>query len=412
VLLELRLAWRNVWRNPRRTVLTVAATVFAVFLVVVFVALGAGSHEKWIEDTVRVHSGHLAVTGEGYLENRTLEHHLTFDAGLRETLGGTPGVAGMAPRLMAFGLLSKTQSAQGAMVIGVDPELEGTVSTLPRRVRPGRFLGADTPGGIVLGERMAKSLGAGLGDEVLLYSVAWSLEMAYELYTVVGLLRLPEANFERRFAAIRLDDAQAFFAFPGRVTEVALRARSADDVAPVVASLRERLPELGQQVEVHPWYELLPELEQMILLDDAQMYITLVILVIVVAFGILNTILMSVLERRRELGVMLALGLRPAALYRLVFIESLMLAGVGLAIGLALAIPVVLVLQANPIPIESAEMAAAIELFGFEPVMVWKLKPLNPLGSSLAIFGVAILAALYPAWKASRSRPADALRAV
>ena len=411
--LELRLAWRNVWRNPRRTGLTVAATVFAVFLVVFFVAMGAGLHEKMIEDSVRVHSGHLTVTGAGYLENKTLEYGMPFDGSLLAALEAEPDVAGLAPRLTGFGLLSKTAKAQGVIVLGVDPEREGSVSTLPERVREGRFLGPDAPREIVLGGRLAESLGAVPGDDLLLYSVAYSLEMAYELFTVVGVMRLPEPTLDRRFALIRLADAQEFFVYGDRVTEVALLTSSAEAAAPLAQHLRGVLPGGGgDALSVHTWNEVLPELEQIILLDDAQMYITLAILVIVVAFGILNTILMAVLERTRELGVLLALGFRPGAIFRLVYLESLMLAGVGLLVGLALAIPAVFWFQANPIPLESESMTAMVEAFGMEPVMTWKFKITNPLGSSATILAVACLAALYPAWKASRARPVDALRAV
>jgi ABC-type lipoprotein release transport system permease subunit len=137
----------------------------------------------------------------------------------------------------------------------------------------------------------------------------------------------------------------------------------------------------------------------------------LAILVIVVGFGILNTILMAVLERARELGVMLALGLRPAALFRVIYYESMLLAALGLVIGLALALPSILYLEAHPIPL-TGQAAGAMELFGVEPVFTFLLKPLNPIGSMLTILGVAALAALYPAQKASRARPVDALRSL
>ncbi len=405
-----RLAWRNIWRNPRRTGLTVAATIFAVFLVVFFVAMAAGVHEKMIEDTVRVHSGHLAVAGEGYLEDRTLEHFLHFDPALERALEETPGVRGLAPRLIAFGLLSAGPATRGAAIFGVDPAREGSVSTLPDRMVEGRFLPSDVERGVVLGSRLARHLGVGLGDRVLLYSVAWSLEMAYELFEVVGVLRLPDPALDRSLAVISLSDAQAFFAYGDRVSEVALLAGSAEEGGRVAKRLVRRLPEVSQvPVEVHTWEELLPELQQLVFLDDAGMYIMLAILVIVVAFGILNTVLMSVLERQRELGVLLALGLRPAAIFRLVFLESVLLATVGLALGLALAIPVVLWFEAHPVPL-SGSAVQAMEMFGVEPVITWKLKPWNPVGSALTITVVALLAALYPALKASRARPVDALR--
>jgi ABC-type lipoprotein release transport system permease subunit len=406
--LEQRLAWRNVWRNVRRTGLCVAATVFAVFLVVLSVAMAAGTHEKMIEDGVRLQSGHVTITGRDYLEDRTLDHFIAQWTDVDRALSELPAVLGWAPRLMSFALLSEDTSSRGAAVLGVDPEHEGSVTTLAERLHEGRFLETGRSREIVLGRRLADSLGASLGDEVLVYGVAYSLETAYELFTVVGLLKLPDAELERNLSLITLADAQEFFVYDGRVTEVAVRLSSADDADDVRAALASRLPDL----DVHTWDELLPDLEQFVLLDDAGMYLTLVILVVVVAFGILNTILMAILERTRELGMMMALGLRPGAVFRVVYWESIFIAGVGLVIGLALALPTVLYFVANPIPLTGEQMAGMVELFGFEPVMTFKLKPLNPLGSAVTILVVGALAALDPAFKASRGRPVDALRSL
>jgi len=407
--LELRLAWRNVWRRPRRTGLTAAATVFAVVLVMFSVAMAAGTHEKMIEDGVRVNSGHVQVAGEGYLEKRTLEQFVVYDETLAALIDATPGVAGHAPRVVSFGLLSRDSATRGVAVVGLDPSLEATVTTVPDRVREGAFLAPDGRREIVLGQRLAAILGAEVGDEVLLYSVAYSLETAYDLFRLVGIVKFPEAVSDRSLALVSLRDAQEFFVYGDRVSEVAILARDSDAVPDVRSALRDALP-VGT-IEIHTWRESLPELEQFIFLDDAGMYIMLVILVVVVGFGILNTILMAVLERKREFGVVLALGLRPAAIFRIVYLESLMLALLGLAIGLALAIPLVLYFQAHPVELEGAA-AQATELFGVDPVMTWKLKRMNPIGSALTILGVAVLAALYPALKASRGRPVDVLRSL
>jgi ABC-type lipoprotein release transport system permease subunit len=407
--LELRLAWRNVWRHPRRTALTVAATVFAVVLVVFFVAMAAGIHEKMIEDGVRVSSGHVAISGRGYLESRTLEQFVHFDAGMQQMIEATPGVEGFAPRIVSFGLLSKDSSTRGVAVLGVDPSREASVSTLFERIRVGAPL-SGRPREILLGERLARYLDADPGDELLLYSLAYSLETAYELFTLVGIMKLPDPAMDRSLTVMSLADAQEFFVYGDRVSEVAVLARSADAAPAISAALRAGLVG-GKPAEVHTWKESMPELVQLIVLDDAGMYILLVILVVVVGFGILNTLLMAVLERKREFGVLLALGIRPLAVFRIVYAESLVLASVGLVIGLALGIPLVLYFQTHPIAL-SGDMVEAMEMFGIEPLMTWKLKPMNPIGSALTILGVAIAAALYPALKASRGRPVDVLRSL
>jgi ABC-type lipoprotein release transport system permease subunit len=407
----LRLAWRNVWRNPRRTGLTVAATVFAVFLVILFVAMADGSHSKMIEDSVRIQSGHVQLAADGYLENRTLEYYLELDAPMEAMLTAAPEVEGWAPRVNSAALLSLESSTHGVVLLGVDPERERSVSTLDQRVETGEFLPATMVRPIVLGQQLADNLGAVLGDEILVYSMSYTLENAYELFEFAGTVKLPDPSFERGLAIVRLADAQEFLVYGERVNEVALRAESAQQVPALSADLAVRLA--GRSgVSIHPWNEVMPELEQFIIIDDAGMYIMLVILVIVVGFGILNTILMSVMERQRELGAMLALGLRPVRLFSMIYAESMMLAGIGLIVGMALALPTVLWFIGHPIPLSGEGMEAAAALVGMEPIVVFELRDTTLPGAALTILGVAALAALYPAFKAGRARPVDALRSL
>ncbi len=409
--LEWRLAWRNVWRNPRRTGLTVAATVFAVALLVMASALSTGMWDKIIDDTVGMASGHVTLTGPNYLEDRTLEQFTYLDATLQARLEENPAVAGFAPRVNAFGLLSQGDVTRGVMVMGLDPRREETVSTLPNRIRSGRFLDAEGSKEIVLGERLAQVLGVGVGDELLLYSVAYSLESAYDLFRVVGLMGLPNSDLDRGLALITLADAQAFFVYGDRLSEIAIRAQDAGASSNLAEELGLSLD--PKRAEAHPWQEVMPDLAQSVVLDKAGMYGMIGILVVVVSFGIFNTILMAVLERKREFGVVLALGLRPRAIFRIVYIESILLAGVGLVLGLLVAIPLALYLQTHPISLaNNEEMVAAFEVVGAEPLLSAKLVASNPLFSGLTILVVALVAALYPALRASRGKPVDVLRSI
>jgi len=295
--LILRLARRNLARNRRRSGLTIASAVFAVFLVVFFVAMATGVDEKMIEDAVRLHSGHLTLTGPDYLETRTLESHLRFGRELVALLESTPGAAGFAPRITTFALLAREERALGVATVGVDPLREGSVSTLPGRVAEGRFLAPDGRREIVVGRRLAENLGARLGDELLFDSAAWTLETALDLFTLVGVIRFPEPGLDRALALVSLRDAQQVLAFGDRVTGVELLAESAERVPDLVDTLRRAVAARPEPMpEVHPWQETMPELVHFIALDDAGMFITLAILVVVVGFGILNTLLMAMLE--------------------------------------------------------------------------------------------------------------------
>jgi ABC-type lipoprotein release transport system permease subunit len=411
VPLIVRLAWRNIGRNKRRTSLTVAAAVFAVVLVVHMIALTGGMHDRMIEDNVRMHAGHLQLTGAGYLDDRTLERFVRWTPELAAAVDAAPGVTAAAPRVNGFALLSNGPASQGAVLLGVDPAREGAVSIWPERIVRGAFLNAGARE-ILLGERLAEALGAQIGGEVLVYTVAYTLENAYELFRVRGLIRAPDPRLERSLALISLADAQALFAYHGRVSEVAMLVRDPSRLDQtrdaLAASVAAHAPE---PLDVNPWQTVMPELAQLIRIDDVQNYSMLAILVVVVAFGILNTILMSVLERQRELGVMLALGLAPRAIFRLVYVESLLLSGVGLALGLAIALPAAALMERNPIPI-TGDIQKMTETFGVTPVITWQLTAWNPLIATLLMVAIALLAALYPAAKAASARPVDALRSL
>lgn len=245
---------------------------------------------------------------------------------------------------------------------------------------------------------------------MIVYTVAYTLENAYEVFTVRGLIRAPDPSLEGSLALISLADAQALFVYDTRVSEVALLARDSARVAETQRALAASLARVsGEPLDVNPWWVVMPELDQLLVIDTAQNYSTLAILIVVVAFGLLNTILMSVLERQRELGVMLALGLSPRAIFRLVYLESLLLSGIGLALGLALALPAAAIMQRNPIRI-TGEIQEMSEQFGFEPVIAWSLRAWNPLVAVALMTVIALLAALYPAAKAASARPVDALR--
>jgi putative ABC transport system permease protein len=413
--IETRLAWRNVWRNPRRTALSVAATVFAVVLVVFMVGMADGSHERMIEDAVRLASGHVAISGKGYRNSMTLEQFVPWDGRVEAAIESADGVRAWAPRISSFALISMEDRSHGGMVIGVDPARERNVTKFMENVYQGRFV-AETPAPgqreVVLGRKLAERLGAGIGDEVLFYGVAYSLETAYELFTVVGTMALPDPRLERNLAIVHIDVASEFYVYEDRITEVAILAESADLSEALLAELETLFAgPLGDELELQDYADMMPGLVELILIDDAGMYIMLAILIVVVGFGILNTILMAILERTRELGVILALGLKPMALFRMVYLESMMLAGVGLAIGLLLSVPVLAWLNGVDIPL-TGDISKATEIWGMEPVLVFKLLPRNPIGSAITILVVAILAALYPALKASRARPVDALRSL
>ena len=406
----LRLAVRNLGRNPRRTLLTAGATFFAVGLAILMEAMAAGSHAHWIEDVVRMYPGHVQVMARGYRENRTLDYGIELSARETARLDRLSGIEGWAPRVETWALaMPDVEGALGraVMLVGVEPTREEGLSRLSGSLREGRFV--DGERSLVLGFALARSMGVGVGDSVVLLSSDYYGSQAADRFRVVGTLELGVVEFDSSLALLPLSDIQEFLQYGERVSHVALFADLTDDTETVAAEADALFED--ETYEVLPWATLMPEFAQLIKLDDVGNRLTLAILILVAGFGLLNTVLMAVLERVHEFGLMRAMGVRPGTLFFGVLLEAALLALLGIAAGVAVAVPLVLYLEGHPIPLTGLA-AEATSLFAVDPVLVFELRPKNPLVFSAIMFVVALLAAIPPAWRASRGSPVDVMRSV
>ena len=406
----LRIAWRNLFRNRRRTALTVAAAAFATLLCLANLAVSAGSQKRWIANAVELYPGHFQVSQRGYRDSRALEDALVLGEEQRKGLDALPDAAGWAPRLEAFGLVSADAdeaAGRGVQVFGVDVAREQTLSRLLRSIQAGA-----APRGareLVLGDVLAHNLGVAVGGTVILVSADAFGSQAADRFRVSGLLHAGSEDLDGYAAIASLPDLQDFLQADGSVSHVAVFARDTSALPRIDARLRALFP--ASQYEVLGWPELVPDLVQFIRMGDVGDWFQNALLLIVVAFGLLNTVLMSVFERVREFGVMRALGMRPRAVFELVVLESLLLSLCGIALGFGIGIPLVLSLENHPFRITGPEVSSTFAVFGLEPVIQLGFASSELIYLPLVLLGVGALAALIPALRASRGRPVDALRA-
>ncbi len=409
----LRLAWRNLGRNKRRTGLTTAAAVFATVLSMFNLAIGDGSHERWIDHTVRLYPGHYEVSLAGYRDNRTLDYALALSPEQRAGLDSLPDADGWAPRLETFGLISADvdrANGRGVQLFGLEGARERRLSKLVAAVGAGRLAsdGSDSRE-IALGDQLAKNLGVGLGDSVIIVAADAYGSQSADRFRVVGTFHVGEDELDGFGALVELSELQSFLEAGESLSHVAVFARDSERLPPIGARLDALFP--ASQYEVLPWPELVPDLVQFMRLDDVGNWVGNGILIVVVGFGLLNTILMSVFERVREFGVLRALGLRPRAVFALVVIESLELTLLGIAMGMAIGVPAILWLAQHPIPLTSESLKSSMDVFDLEPVLAFALARDTLVVLPLILLGVGVVAALPPAIRASRGRPVDALRA-
>jgi len=410
----LRLAWRNLWRNPRRSGLTLSAGAFGTFLVLIMLSLAAGSHQRWVDQATGLYPGHVEVMTADYREHRTLDYGLTLTPEQTAMLESLPGAEGWAPRLETWALAIPDRdqaTGRATFVVGIDPPREQRLSRLAASIDTGAFLnGPAEPGAFpptVLGKDLARHLGIGPGDAFILMSQDLYGSQSAARFQVAGTLSVGDARFDQNTVLVRLEDLQSFLEYPGGLTHVALFARDSQQTEALEATVETAFSR--DSYDVLGWPKLLPDLLQMIILDKLGNYVMLVVLVVVIAFGMVNTVLMSVLERVREFGVMRALGVRSGQLFSSVLLESSLLSAVGIVVGLVLATPIILLLEGNPIPM-TGDAVTAMETFGIEPLVVFKLQPVELIRVPVVLMIVSLLSSLLPAVRASRGRPVDGLR--
>ena len=423
-LLLVRIGWRNLWRNPRGTLLTALALGLGLTLLLVSLGLLDGSHEQMVDNAVRFGTGHVVVQAQGYQETGSQDLLLPADAlaateAFLNTDGMKPVVRGISPRLMASGLASSAANATGVEIMGVVPDGERGVSLIPQRMVEGSYLVADQPSAVVVGTGLARKLGLKIGSRLVLMTQAVKPssavamasaggEMVSTLLRVSGIFRTGVEEVDAHIIQVPLPAAQTLLGVPDRVNQVAIRLEQESDALMVAQGLRKQLT--GVPVEILPWRESMPALARLFLLDEAFNYVMNGVVLAMVGLGILNTILMRVLERRYEFGLCLALGLRPVQLAVMVIGESLALTALSLALGLLLGLGLQHYFATSGLDLRWFFKSSLPAALVFDPIIYARLS-LSRIASSLGIVLLtAIAISFYPAFKAARTQLPDALK--
>ena len=406
--LTLRLAWRNLWRQPRRTWLTTSAMVFSNVLLIFLISLQFGMYGMMIDNTLSLMTGHLQVQAPGYREAQKMRQVVPQAGELAATLRAELDTERIAARASAFVLTSSEDRTQGVQLLGVEPGFEPRVSSLPGLVREGRYLADPQAQEIVVGRVLARNLRVDIGDELTILGSGRDGSFAAAILIVVGIFDSGVSDLDRSIAMTSLGAFQEAFAMQGAGHQVVISAPQLAEVPALKAEVEARLPP-GQELVVHDWDTLQAGLRQMIQADISSAFFMYAVLVVLVAFSVLNTQLMSVLERTREFGIVLALGLRPARLGRLVLLETALMGIMGAALGILAGVLVTAWFSKHGLSYPGLEELSAG--FNLPGRMYPRLTPWSVLAGPLVVFGFTVLAAVYPALRLRRLEPVEAMRA-
>ncbi|MUP16193.1 ABC transporter permease [Ancylomarina euxinus] len=401
------MAWRNLWRNKRRTFITITSILFAMFFALVMRSMQKGSYANMVDNVVGSYTGYIQIHGADYWDKKTIDESLDASEFSEEEISELKNVKGLVPRLESFALASSENVTKGTLLTGIIPEKENVFTGLFEKIVDGKYLETGD-GQVMLAEKLASYLKLGLGDTLVLISKGYHGVSAAGKYAVKGILHFPSPELNKQLVYMNLEDCQAFFGTENRLTSYVVLLGRHDPK--IIAQTRDAIRKtLSQSYEVMSWEEMMPELVQIIESDNASGKIMLGILYMIIAFGIMGTIMMMTLERIREFGVMVAVGMQKFKLGLVVLFETLLMGIIGIILGSGLSMPFIYYYYLNPIRL-TGDAAASIESFGVEPIMPFAWESSFYLNQALVVLVITLITGLYPFFKVIKLEPVDALK--
>jgi putative ABC transport system permease protein len=400
----LKIALRNILRQRRRSLLTVLTMLGGFVLAAVSIAWGDGTYNDVIRMFTHNRLGDIEIHAAGYLDNPSLYKTIRYYMEIGRSVSSLPHVSDWTPRLLAGALASAGNRTTAVQIIGIDPDRENATTGFDRKVVSGRTFAASGTREAVIGSGVARLLDARIGQAVVIVSQAADGSLANDLFTVVGITASEDEAYDRTDFYLRLRDAQELLALQGQVHEIVVTVDRLANVQETARRIRQALHD--PDLSVAPWQEFARDFYRAMNADLRGMWIMLFIIVLIVAIGVLNTVLMAVLERRREYGVLLALGTRPAGIFRMVLCEATAMACISLVVGAAIAFGINYLLSIHGIALSHPYSYGGMTFERFRTEINLR---------SFAIPGVTVLlsaaiVAAFPALKAARTDPARSMR--
>ena len=407
------LAWRNIWRRKRRTLITAFSIGFGVMLSVTFTGSGDYTYTNMIDMGASMGMGHVTVEPVGYHLKPTLDKRLTDTEKLHKQIIALPGVSAATVRITGQAMFASARKSIGGAFIAVDPAFETQENNLLLRSIVEGLLFSDRSGrGIVIGSRLAKKLHVRIGKKIVYTTTDADGEIVSDIARITGIFTTGIDMVDGTMALLPIGSVQKTLSYaPDEATVIAVvikDQRHAEMMRDRVAALPE-----AKDVAVLTWKKAQPDLAGVIAFDKAGNYISQFLVGLLIAVGILNTMLMSVLERTREFGVMMAVGMSPKVLFRLVMVESFWLAIVGLILGIIITAPWYYFLYHFGIDF-SGSFGNDFSYGGVlvDPVFKARLFKESIMAILGSLFILALLAGLYPAWRAGRVPPVESLKTI
>ncbi|MBC8319422.1 MAG: ABC transporter permease [Bacteroidetes bacterium] len=401
----IKIAWRNLWRNTRRTLITSASVFFGVFFAIFMTSLQKGSFENMIGNMARFYSGYIQIQESEFKESPGVNHSFEMSAKLREAIDNNPNITSSTNRVETFALASNKEKSFPAFILGINPEQEDEKSGLSKHIVGGEYFKSGSKD-LLVGKILAENLNLKVGDSLILLGQGFHGVTAVGIYKVAGLLDFPLPDLSKQIVYMDLLNCQEFASLQNRITSNVIIVDKTDVINNVIASLQ---PLRGDDIKIYSWQDLMPELLNLIEGKEASSAMIKSLLFMIIGFGILATIMMLMHERKRELGVMIAIGFQKSKLLLMMLTESAFIGIIGVLSSLVVSYPLMYYLYKNPI-IVIGEMAETYKSMGFEPKISFSISPQIFYNPAITVLIIFMLISLYQIYYIAKLKVVDSLK--
>ncbi len=399
----LRLSWRNLWRNQRRTYIMLGAISVGVWAMIFMTALMRGMVDDMLNQGIHNLPGHIQIQHPAFLDDPSVVNSIAEPDGELLAALNQPGVKRWATRIKVPAVIASERESRGINLLGVEAEAEADITGLPAQISEGRFLESNQDQGVVIGARLAQRLETRLGKRVVVMSQDPDNNISERGFRVVGIYRAKMPGLEEYNVYAARDTLQQLLRIEGRVSQIVIVDEDYRDIETLYRRIERVTP---KTLEIKPWYEIDSYLAAMFNMMDGFVLVWVIIIFLALSFGLVNTLVMAVFERVREIGLIQALGMRPILIVYQILLESLLLLLIGLVIGNGLAIITVKPLESG---LDISIVAEGMAMMGASSMLYPNLTLYDMLLANSVVIVLGILTSILPAWRAAHLDPVRAL---
>jgi len=401
------LSWRNVWRNRRRSIVVITSIGLGILMMFFMMGISKGMNYQMIDNTISTSLGHVSVHKKGFLDNIKPSFSYVPGKSFKEKMEASEGIF-WAPRVKVQAMIRSSESSRGVMIVGIDPQMEKKVSEIydyTSNEEGSDFLNSSDSRDILVSKKTADKLDLVVGDRLVLMLQDIHGEMIGEALTVKGIFSSPVADFDKHVVFTGIRNLQRITGIENRISEITVKAENRE-ASYRIKKIIEPWVE-NSEVVVKTWQEMAPSIVSAIKLYDSMMYIFFAIVFTTIVFSVANTMVMAIMERFHEIGVMKCLGTKPLHISIMILIESLNLGLLGMVAGIlsgGLVLGIIMITG-----LDLSFFSETMEIWGSGTVIYPVITLKDFFASMVIVSCTAFIAAIYPAVKAARIRPLKAL---